>query len=214
MEGVFGAFSRGECLRILCLIFLFFIMEILASFSSIWLALHLFAMVLGLGGATYSDLLLLHFLKDLKISKKEADIIRTMARVILLGIFLAFLSGLLLFLPEMERLLNTPKFLVKCVVFVILTFNGFFLHHLVLPRLVKFSFHHDHYVVQNILHLRHVGFIMGAISLVSWYTVFLLGTFKNIPYGFWTLLGGYFFVLVVAITTALFVERSLGRSLK
>ena len=57
------------------------------TYASIFLTLHLFALVLGLGGATYSDILLMHFLNDYKIEKKEAEVIETMARVIFIGIF-------------------------------------------------------------------------------------------------------------------------------
>lgn len=187
--------------------------DFLAEWRSLFIALHLFAMVLGLGGATYSDILLMEFLKDLKISKKEASVIRKMSQVVLMGIILAFVSGLALFLPEMERLLSSAKFLVKVIVFGILVLNGFFLHQIVLPKLVKFSFHKDHYLVKQTIHLRHAGFVMGAISVVSWYSVFLLGAFPVIPFSFSVLLGSYVFVLLVAIFASLLLERKISSDL-
>lgn len=183
----------------------------IADSHSLWLTLHLFAMVLGLGGATYTDILLVRFLKDLKISHKEADVIRTMSKVVLLGIVLAFVSGLLLFLPAAKAYLEMPKFLAKVVIFVILVLNGFLLHHLILPRLVKFSFHDDHYIGKSIVSLRHLGFVMGAVSFVSWYSVFLLGSFKEVPFSLSELLGGYVLVLLVAIVVALGIEKKVRR---
>ncbi len=168
-------------------------------------------MVLGLGGATYSDILLVQFLKDFKISKKEANIIHTMSRVILIGIVLALISGFFLYWPNAERLLNTPKFLVKVMIFSILSINGFLLHHVVLPKLVKFSFHKDHYLVKQIIHLRHLGFTMGAISFVSWYSVFLLGSFKDIPFSFMQLSTFYYVILIIAIITSLLLEYLINK---
>lgn len=189
-------------------------LQTLAQYNSLWLTLHLFAMVLGLGGATYSDILLIRFLKDLKISHKEAEIIRTMSKAILVGIVLAFISGVMLFIPEQARLLESGKFLAKVVIFSVLVINGFLLHHLVLPKLVHFSFLKDHHFGSGIVTLRHVGFVMGAISLVSWYAVFLLGSFKDVPFSVGQLLTAYGLVLVGAITIALFLERKIRQRVR
>lgn len=180
------------------------------NYAPAFVALHLFAMVLGLGGATYSDILLMRFLKDYKISHKEAEVIQTMAHVILIGIVLAFISGVLLFLPKSAEMLDKPKFLVKCLIFFIVTANGFFLHRILLPKMIDFSFHREVYLIRK-LHLRQIGFIAGAISLVSWYSIFLLGSFKNVPFSFGELLGTYVFILAIAIITALGVEKKIQK---
>lgn len=190
------------------------VFEVLTEWRPLWVLLHLFSMVLGLGGATYSDLLLFRFLRDYKISHKEADILRVMSRVVLTGIFLAFISGILLFLPESERLLQTPKFLVKAIVFFVLCLNGFLLHLLVLPRLIRFSFHRDHYLYKNMVHLRHLGFAMGAVSFTSWYTVFILGSLQVVPYSFSFLLSLYIVLLLMAVATALLLEYFVAKSVK
>ena len=187
--------------------------SIAVQFSSVFLMLHLFAMVLGLGGATYSDILLMKFLNDYKISRKEAEVITTMAHVILVGIVLAFLSGVMLFLPSAERLLETPKFLIKCVIFVVVVVNGFVLHHLILPKLIHFSFHKEVYLSKK-FHLRQAGFVAGAISVVSWYSIFLLGSFKQVPFTFEQLRNTYLFLLVLAIGGALMVEWLVSRRAK
>lgn len=189
-------------------------MEFIAEYKTIWLILHLFALVLGLGGATYSDLLLVKFLQDLKISKKEAEVIRTMSKVITFGILLALISGILLFLPEQERLLASSKFITKMVAFVVLTINGFALHYVVLPRLVHFSFKKDYPMMKGFLNLRQVGFIMGAISFTSWYTVFILGSLENIPLSSQMAINLYFGVLFIAIISALILEKIISKFAK
>lgn len=175
-----------------------------------FLILHLFAMVLGLGGATYSDILLFRFLKDWEMDEKEVEVIETMAKVILIGIVLAFISGLMIFLPKAEELLQTPKFLLKNLVFIVLVINGWVLHKAILPKMIHFSFKKNHYICgSKCFHLRHASFICGAISVVSWYTVFLIGGIRTLPFTFEFLLGGYLVLLVGAIGGALFTEKFL-----
>ena len=60
-----------------------YLTTIATQYTSIFVMLHLFALVLCLGGATSSEILLAKFLDDYKISRKEAEVIKTMAHVIL-----------------------------------------------------------------------------------------------------------------------------------
>lgn len=186
--------------------------QIAVNYNEIFLMLHLFALVLGLGGATYSDILLVRFLKDWEIDEKEAEVIETMSKVILVGIMLAFLSGFFLFLPKAAELLQTPKFILKNLIFVVLVVNGFILHKVILPKLLHFSFKENHYLCDsNCFHLRHASFICGAISVVSWYSVFFIGSFRSIPLSFGVLLAIYLVALFGAIGGALTLERILWK---
>ena len=115
----------------------------------------------------------------------------------------------MLFLPKAETLLHTPKFLVKSIIFLILVINGGILHQFILPRLVQFSFHKNVWLIKNILSIRHAGFITGAISIVSWYSVFLLGTFKHFPWSFFQIFGVYLLIILVAITISLLIEKKI-----
>ena len=180
------------------------------TYPSFFVMLHLFAMVLVLGGATYSDLLLMYFLDDLKISRKEAGIIKRMAQVILIGIVLAFLSGVMLFLPKPELLLETPKFLAKCVIFSVAVINGYVLHHVILPKLINFSFLKEVYLIKK-FNLRQAGFVAGAVSVVCWYSIFLLGSFRNNPFSFQQLMIVYVTVLVLAVCSALIIEKTVKK---
>lgn len=186
-----------------------FLVSFSAEYKSIFVMVHLFAMVLGLGGATYCDILLLKFLKDLRICQKEAEVIHTLSYVILVGIILSFLSGGMLFLADMDRLMVSGKFWAKMVAFCILTVNGFLLHRIVLPKLIDFSFHKEVFMFRDILHLRHIGMIMGAVSGTSWYMAFLMGSFRSFPFSFWELIGMYFVVMGVAIFGALVFEKKM-----
>ncbi len=186
-----------------------FFQEIAKNYRDIWLILHLFAMVIGLGGATYTDILLVTFLKDFKIDKKEKEVVHTMSAAVTVGVFLALFSGVMLFWAKPEELLSTPKFIAKSIIFAVIMINGFLLHRLLLPKLLKFNFKCEHYIIEKFLHLRHLGFIMGAISGVSWYSVFLLGAFSRLNLTIFQILGTYAVTLFAAITVALLIERTL-----
>lgn len=188
-------------------------MDTIASLSSLWLTLHLFALVLGLGGATYGDILMIRFLKDLKISHKEADVLRTLSHVVLVGIILATISGFFLFYPEQTRLLASSKFQAKLIIFSVLMVNGFFLHQLIMPKLVQFSFHKDHFIGESVVTLRHAGFAMGAISIISWYSVFLLGSL-DLEWELTTFIGLYLGALAIGVITSLLIERHVRLSMK
>jgi hypothetical protein len=47
--------------------------------------MHLLGVVLGLGGATIADLLFFKFLREFEISKKDAEILRLLSRVIVIA---------------------------------------------------------------------------------------------------------------------------------
>ena len=180
------------------------LLQVLSDGRSVLIVIHLFAMVLGLGGATYSDILLMRFLKDLKISKKEAEVLETLGQVIWVGVGFAVVSGVGLFLPEAQRLLETPKFLAKNIIFLILMINGALLHLYVLPHILQVSFHER--TPLKHLSIRTAAFVMGAISASSWYSVFLLGGFKNVPLSLSTILLIYLGVVVCAIGISLNLE--------
>ena len=180
------------------------LLQVLSDGREVLIVIHLFAMVLGLGGATYSDILLMRFLQDLKISRKEAEVLETLGQIIWVGVGLAFISGVGLFLPKSEVLLQTPKFLAKNIIFGVLMINGALLHLYVLPHILKVSFHER--TPLKHLPIRTAAFVMGAISATSWYSVFLLGGFKSVPFSLSTLLLIYLGVLVLAISISLNLE--------
>lgn len=188
--------------------------EFAVEYKDFWLTIHLLAMVLGLGGATYTDVLLVSFLKDFKIDSKEKEVITTMSKAVMWGVFFALVSGAMLFFSDIERLSSSTKFLAKVIIFIILMINGFLLHKIILPKLLRFNFNRDHFLVKKFLHLRHAGFIMGAISGVSWYTIFILGTLSHLEYEIWQILVVYFLLVLLAVIAALFVEKRIRNRVK
>lgn len=176
------------------------------------LMIHLLGFALGVGGATITDVLFYRFLSDFKISKEEDGILRIMSQVIWVGLFLAILSGIGLYLPEMATLNESSKFLVKVVIVFVITLNGAILNLLIAPRLVDMSFKSTESLgntlqVTKMLKLRKTAFALGAISLVSWYSVFALGVMDHTSMPFLTILNYYILLVVLAVLVSQIVEK-------
>lgn len=174
------------------------LIPILVTLKHPILIIHLLGFALGVGGATITDILFFRFLKDFKITISEDKILKIMSQAIWFGLFLAIISGIGLYLPNMEALNVSSKFLVKVIAVLIITMNGALLNLFISPKLVSIVFKGKS--SSATLHrLRKIAFASGGISFVSWYTAFILGTFKSIPLSFGILFSIYVFLLISAI---------------
>ncbi len=156
------------------------IIEGLLLHPRIWLTLHVLGVCVGLGGATITDVLFFKFLKDFRISNKEADVMRTLSHVIVGALFLILISGVALYLPAMAKYNASPAFIAKMTIVVVLTINGLFLHEYVSPKLVRLSFTAHHQPTPRLRRLRHLAFALGAVSATSWYFTFFLAMLKSL----------------------------------
>lgn len=172
---------------------------ILVEYKSLILMVHLLGFAFGVGGATITDLLFMKFLTDFKISNYQQSILKLMSQIIWVGLFLVIISGIGLYLPNMEALNENPKFLVKVVAVAVITINGAILNLLISPNLVSISFKDTGLHVRKTVMLRKLAFALGGISFVSWYTAFLLGVLKQTPFNFPELLGIYVGALLIAV---------------
>lgn len=171
---------------------------------------HILGVSLGLGGAIITDLFFFKFLKDLRISNEEADTLRTLSNIIWSAIIVLIVTGIGLFWPQSERLLDSGKFLTKIIAVIVLVINGFMLNFLIAPRLVEISFDKDYKDDQKELkHLKHLAFFSGAISITSWVFIFILGSIRNISWPFETLISIYVGLLAVAYLLSRIIEKRL-----
>lgn len=179
------------------------------------LALHLLGFAIGVGGATVTDVFFLKFLKDFRISRTEADFMRTLSRILWLGVVILAITGLGLFLLDPARLLASAKFISKMAVVTILLLNGWFLHFAVTPSLRRIAFHEDpHPHAKQFQQIRQRAFISGGISIVSWYYAFFLAVsrFKTVTLGGYLAL--YTLLLVAAFAGALLLDDRLAKAAK
>ena len=180
------------------------------------LILHVLAMSVGVGAASTTDFLFFKFLKDLRISKKEASVLKHVSHLIWIVLVIVVISGAILYFPQAEVLNHTPKFLIKMIVVSVIILNGVLLHFLIQPKLIHISFHQKHkHHAGELLRLRKLAFMSGSVSMVSWYgTVVFAMLPRDFVIGLLGLLGIYVLCLIIGITLSLLVEsyyRNLGK---
>lgn len=174
--------------------------------------IHVLALTLGVGGATFTDLFFFKFLKDLRISEYEAEVLHTFSQVIWLALAVAILTGVGLYLPAASALEHSATFVAKLVALTVIIINGAFLNLLVAPRLVKISFGEAHpHESGELRAARRLALALGAISLVSWYAVFLLSIFSRATQSLTGLLGLYAVALLVTVAASQLLEHSFRR---
>ena len=185
---------------------------ILREYRAVILILHLIAAAIGLGTATITDVFFFKFLKDFKISELEASVLNALSQVIWFALALIILTGIGLYLPASERLLDSSKFLVKMIVVAIMVVNGAFLNLLISPKLVHISFGESHeHQSGELRKLRKLAFALGAISITSWYSAFILGALHKLSFSFPELLSVYLALVAVAVIGSQITEGILAK---
>ncbi len=186
--------------------------DLLAEHHTWLVASHMLGLAFGLAGATITDVFFFRFLRDFRISQWEAEIMRTLSQVIWFGLAILVISGIGLYLPQASALNQSAKYLVKMIVVVVIIVNGAFLNLMISPQLVHISFGERHHHMRGELHrIRKIAFALGAVSLTSWYSAFVLGVLRSTTLGFWTLLALYVGMLAVMVGVSQLMERLIAR---
>lgn len=181
--------------------------EILSESRVLWVIAHNIGFILGLGGATITDVFFFRFLKDNKISIDEKGTMDTLSSVIWFGLAILIITGIMLYLPEQARLNESPKFLLKVVVVGVVLINGLLLNLLVAPKLHMLSF-------ENTIparRFRRLAFALGGVSIVSWYSAFVLGSIRSIETTLGIGLIGYFALVACAVIGSQIYEALITR---
>lgn len=185
------------------------LIEFIADETRLWTILHTFGVVIGLGAATVTDVLFFRFLKDFRISKKEADIMATLSRVIWLALVVLVISGVALFLPKQEVLLANGKFITKTIVLGVIILNGLMLNFYLQPRLITIHFRGERPIRERLA--RKVAFLLGGISVSSWYFVFILGSLRGVQIPFAHVFAIYILLLTLAVFGSQVYEHMLWK---
>lgn len=172
----------------------------LFEYKKIITTVHLFGMAIGVGAVTITDVFFFSFLKDYKISEQESGVMDMLSRVVWVALFLVIVSGIGLYIPQSEILNASPKFITKMMIMAIILANGIVLNIFVAPKLVRISFGESHnHKPGELHHIRKLAFALGAISITSWYYVFVLGALRKINTTFAEVFGIYLIFLAIAI---------------
>lgn len=173
---------------------------VLVQYQPIILMLHVLGVTLGVGGATLSDIFFFRFIKDLRISHEESDVLRTISQVIWFALGLLVLSGLGLLLSDYNNLMLSSAFLAKVGMVLVLILNGLVLHYLVSPQLVRISFGIRHIHEAGELHrLRKLAYALAAVSIITWYAIFFLDLLPTVPSSAFTIFAVYAAVVLAGV---------------
>ncbi len=181
--------------------------------------LHLFGVVLGLGSATITDILFFKFVQNKHITGKEAKLMDILSRVIWVALLILVVSGIMLYIPSMDRLNESGKFLTKGVGLLVLIVNGLVLGYFVRPKLTKIDFSNNNVSRFGLSHLvnrkmRRWATLCGAISISSWYFIFILGGLRGVTFPVVYGLIGYAIILTLAIIGSFIFESGAWQKLQ
>lgn len=187
------------------------LLDMIGSHRTWWVIIHSAGFMIGVGAATISDIFFFKFLKSHLIDEQEKENLETLSSVIWIGLAILIISGLMLFLPEQARLGESPKFLLKTVVVGVIILNGLALNMFVSPKMRQLSFEET----KPARHFRRLAFALGGISIVSWYTAFILGSLRHIGgYSFYQGVLGYIIILVGVVVSSQIFERVMVKKYK
>lgn len=190
------------------------VVETLAAHAPAFVFLQWVGVALGVGGATISDFLFFRFLKDLRISHGEAEILETLSQTIWLALAFLVLGTAGIFAAHPQAFFTFPRFFLEGWILIVLILNAFALHFLVAPHLTKISFgeRHEHYAGE-LRSIRRLAFALGATSLVSWYGTLVLHGVETISRSFFSLGMFYVAALLAAIVLSQWMEYRLAHLL-
>lgn len=149
---------------------------------------HLVGTVLGVGGATFAEIFYLRAVKDGEVTPEEGAGLKTIYRVLRIGLILSVLSGFgfLLFyrFTGLEGELLDPKLWAKMTVIVILVINAL------------------------LLQLHRIPMWLGAsLSITSWYAAMVLGAWRGMPYSYIEIMVGYIAAVIVMVLVLVQIRK-------
>jgi len=158
------------------------------SLLTLFYILHLIGIAVGVGGATVSDYLFFRSIRDRKLSFDEFNLLRSMHLILWGGLALLIFSGTGMLAVQYfatGSVAVSGMFFAKMTIVLIILLNGFAFKKLAFPVLkacVDRPLHQDGGFAKNLWLLS----LIGAISIVSWYSALLLGALRTIelPYIF------------------------------
>ncbi|MCF7865403.1 MAG: hypothetical protein K9M11_02770 [Candidatus Pacebacteria bacterium] len=176
----------------------------LSEYKVIVTITHLLGVVIGMGAALVSDFLFSFYSHDKRLSQTEKYTLNLLSNIVWTGLIIITLSGIGLFLSDIEKYLVSTKFLVKMSILAVLVLNGYVLHRYISKSMIKRGFLSFH----KYTGLRKLAFACGAISVISWLSVLALGIIDKVHLSYSALMNLYTAIIAGSIVIALIVERN------
>jgi uncharacterized membrane protein len=168
--------------------------------------IHIIGAILGIGGTSVVDFLHLRGLKNRKFERRVITIYPAISSLILMGVFILVASGTLLVLTHPEEYLTSPLFRLKMFLVLIIIVNGYFLSKKIFPKIMDRVHEKENYPEKRRLVI--LTSLLGSISIVTWYFVFVLAMTKYHDYSYTKALLVYVSFVILVFLISLFTERS------
>jgi len=145
--------------------------------------MHLIGLTAGLGGALYSDFLMVANGVLKRLNEQTLTEVKRLSKFVTYGLLLLWVSGAALAyeisLTKPEFLTN-EKFWAKVIIVAVLTLNGVFVHYVVLNE-AKRSIG-KRLLIDSSIPMLVVLAVSGSVSFVSWMVPFILGKAPEFSY--------------------------------
>ncbi|SFR45110.1 hypothetical protein SAMN05216203_0429 [Marinobacter daqiaonensis] len=175
---------------------------------------HLLGLAFGVGGALTLDIIAFRYFYLDRITPEKLVLFHFIARLVTVGLVILWITGLAflwLYWQHQPELLGNPKVWAKVTIVVVLTVNGYFLHHKVFPILDRNLGRYLFYRVN--VDEKAMMFTFSSISIISWGFPLVLGIARSLNFttGVENILAFYFLMLastcfVMLIIFKLFLE--------
>lgn len=177
--------------------------ELFQSIKTPATIVHVLGVVLGMGGALVSDMLFSFFSKDKNLNKTELKTLSILSKLILYSLVVISISGVAIFLSDPSGYLASAKFLAKMTILVVLVLNGYLLNKYVWPHLLDRGF----FTLKSERNIRRLAFVLGAVSVISWLSVFFLGMLDGLDMGYRLIISIYTMITLCGAGVALLIEK-------
>lgn len=141
--------------------------------------LQIIGIAIGTSAATLSALFTIIFLKDFKIDLKEEKKLTVLDQMIWLSITLLIITNLCFYIINPADYKNSSQLLSQIGILIILLINNSILSLYIAPKLIGIRIDMNSINVFRIFWLRQIALAMGIVSVISWYSILLIGFFAG-----------------------------------
>ena len=168
------------------------------TLKTFFIAGHLLGLAFGVGGALTLDIIAFRYFYLERITREKLVLFHFIARLVTVGLVILWLTGLAflwIYWQSEPELLGNPKVWAKVVIVLVLTVNGWFLHHKVFPILDRNLGHTMFHRVT--VDEKAMMFTFSSISIISWGFPLVLGIARSLNFttGMENILAFYFLML-------------------
>ena len=188
-------------------------MTLLEQYRDAFLVIHIIAGSIAVGVATVHDISFNQQINIFHAEKWNYRLFRLYRGLILNAIFWLLVSGIALFWPLREELLDSPVFVLKLFISGFVSLVSFLLYQFVMPKVPESLKYSNKRVISGHA-ARRLAFGLSAVALTSWYSVVALSIVRNINIGLTTLGGFYLALLVISFILGLIAEYRFSQRFK